>query len=742
MIKLLKFLKPFVAGLLLTVSLLFAQALCDLNLPDYMSDIVNTGIQQSGIEHAAPEAVSKNGMNLITSFMDDGEKKLIAENYILTDTGAKNTDGKTYGSLYPNAGSQIYVKIKTDKETSERLDNAFGRSVWTFINLMKNTMPQNGQSEADIADIKDIDITDLYRIQPLFENMPPETITEAHKKASANDPALLRQSGIMFARALYNELGADLNAIQTGYIIKTGLYMISVALLGGLAAVAVSFLSSIISVGVARDMRRKVFEKIESFSNNEFDKFSAASLITRCTNDVTQIQQLILMGIRMLCYAPIMGIGGVIMALRKTASMSWIIALAVTVILGLIIVIMSIAIPKFKSIQKLVDKLNLVSRENLSGMMVIRAFGTEKCELKRFDSANRDFTKTSLFVNRIMVFMMPAMMLIMNTLILLIVWTGSHEIADTAMRVGDMMAFMQYTMQVLMSFIMVSIMFIMVPRAAVSADRISEVLETELSIQDPEKPGRFLPEKKGYVEFKNVSFRYNGAEEDALRDITFTAVPGQTTAIIGPTGSGKSTICSLALRFYDVTQGSILVDGADIRSVRQKDLRAIISYVPQKGILLSGTIASNIKYGKKDASEEEVEAAASVAQAAGFIADKPERFGSEIAQGGTNVSGGQKQRLSIARAIAKKPEIFIFDDSFSALDLKTDAALRKSLKKHTGDSTVIIVAQRVSSIMNAEQIIVLDRGRIVGRGTHSELLETCPEYYEIASSQLSGGETA
>ena len=446
---------------------------------------------------------------------------------------------------------------------------------------------------------------------------------------------------------------------------------------------------------------------------------------------------LLMMGIRMICYAPIMGIGGVIMALRKSSSMSWIIALACVLLICLIMVVFVVAMPKFKLIQKLIDRLNLVSRENLNGLMVIKAFGTEEFERNRFDKSNRDLTRVNLFVNRVMVFMMPAMNLIMNGVMLLIVWIGSHQIAQSSMQVGDMMAFMQYSMQIIMSFLMISMMFIMVPRAAVSGDRISEVLETEPSIKDPGSPKPFLDSRKGYIEFKNVSFRYHGADNDVLEDITFTARPGETTAFIGSTGSGKSTLVNLIPRFYDVTSGEILVSGVNVKDVNQHDLHDQIGYVPQKGVLLSGTIDSNLKYGDKDASEEDVMAAATVAQAMEFISQKDEGFESPIAQGGSNVSGGQKQRLSIARALVKKPCIYIFDDSFSALDFKTDAALRSALKKYTGDSTVLIVAQRVSTIMNAEQIIVLDDGRIVGKGTHSELLENCPTYYEIAASQLS-----
>jgi len=546
----------------------------------------------------------------------------------------------------------------------------------------------------------------------------------------------------MLSRLFLGELGLDMHANQSSYILGIGMKMLFVALLGGLATILVSFISSRIAAKIAKNLRKEVFEKIESFSNNEFDKFSSASLITRCTNDITQIQRFFMMGIRMICYAPIMGIGGVIMALDKSVSMSWIIAVACLILIGTIMVLMSIVMPKFKAIQIMVDKLNLVSRENLTGLMVIRAFGTQAYEKKRFEVANENLTDTTLFVNRIMSLLMPMMTLVMSGISLAIVWVGAHQIANSTMQVGDMMAFMQYAMQIIMAFLMLSMMFILAPRAVVSANRIAEVLETENSITDPKDPKAFDATKKGLVEFRNVSFRYHGAEENALQDISFVAEPGKTTAIIGSTGSGKSTIANMAMRFYDVTEGAILVDGVDIRQVSQKELRDRIGYVPQKGILLSGTIGSNIRYGKKDATEAEVENASTIAQAMDFIGEKTEGFDSEISQGGSNVSGGQKQRLSIARALLKQPEILIFDDSFSALDFKTDFKLRKALKEHTGASTVLIVAQRVSTIMKAEQIIVLDEGRIVGRGTHAELLKNCPQYYEIASSQLSEEELA
>lgn len=737
MIKLAKYLKPFISGLTMAILLLFVQATCDLSLPNYMSDIVNTGIQNSGIKHAAPEAVSQNGIKLIKAFMTEDEKILVDDAYFSASVSDKNEKNKTYGSIYPGAVDTLFIKNELDQDTATELDQAFGTSTWALINIMQSMQQDRPASEEVSAGIGSVDIKQVYQLLPMLQNLPQDKVTEARNKALQNDEMLLTQGGTMLAKLFYTELGADTGAIATSYILAVGLKMLAIALLGGVATVLVSFISSKIAAGTARNLRRDVFNKIESFSNNEFDKFSTASLITRCTNDITQIQMLLMMGIRMVCYAPIMAIGGTVMALRKSVSMSWIIAAACTLLIGIILVIMSIAMPKFKIIQKLIDKLNLVSRENLSGLMVIRAFGTRAHEKNRFESANRNLTDTNLFVTRVMVFLMPAMMLIMNGVTLIIIWVGSHQIAESAMQVGDMMAFMQYAIQIIFSFLMISMMFVFIPRAAVSAERIAEVLETPESIVDPENPKAFNRDKKGVVEFRNVCFRYEGAEEDALNNITFTANPGQTTAIIGPTGSGKSTIANLILRFYDACKGQVVVDGVDVREVTQKDLRAIIGYVPQKGILLSGTIASNIRYGNQDATDSEVETAARVAQAIDFISEKTDRFESEIAQGGTNVSGGQKQRLSIARALAKNPEIFIFDDSFSALDFKTDITLRKALKEHTGDSTVIIIAQRVSTIINAQQIIVLEEGKIAGIGTHRELLKSCPEYYEIASSQLS-----
>jgi ATP-binding cassette subfamily B protein len=729
--KLAKYLKPFLFGLVLTIAVLFVQAICELILPNYMSDIVNVGIQQNGVEHAFPPALSQEGMNLITTFMDTEEKALVSDTYRLVSSKEAS---------YPAAGDWLYVVDLQSSEDSLLLESAFGTATWTMIYSLQ---AMGGQDEKTMTmDASSMDIFQLYGMLPLLAQLPDQVIQQAHRKALENNETIVKQSGIMLSRLFLSELGEDIASLQSSYILSIGVKMLLIALLGGFATVLVSFLSSRIAAGIAKNLRKDVFEKIESFSSSEFDTFSTASLITRCTNDITQIQRFFMMGIRMICYAPIMGIGGVFMALNKSSSMSWIIAVACLILIGTIMVLMSIVMPKFKAIQILVDKLNLVSRENLTGLMVIRSFGTQEYEKKRFTAANDNLTSTTLFVNRMMSLMMPMMTLVMSGVSLTIVWVGAKQIAASTMQVGDMMAFMQYAMQIIMAFLMLSVMFILAPRAAVSATRIAEVLSTKNSILDPKEPKAFDEKKKGLVEFRNVSFKYHGAEENALDAISFVAEPGRMTAIIGSTGSGKSTIANMLMRFYDVTEGEILVDGVDIRQVRQKDLRDRIGYVPQKGVLLSGTIGSNLRYGKQEASQDEVEIAATVAQSLDFIREKTDGFDSEISQGGSNVSGGQKQRLSIARALIKNPEIFIFDDSFSALDFKTDTKLRKALKEHTGDSTVLVVAQRVSTIMKAEQIIVLDEGKIVGQGTHSELLKSCPQYYEIASSQLSEEELA
>jgi ATP-binding cassette subfamily B multidrug efflux pump len=746
MLKLARYLKPFAWLLILSIVLLFGQAMCDLNLPNYMSDIVNVGIQQNGVRDAVPEAISQNGFTLITTFMTQDQKETVKDQYsLLGKDNLSSSDFDTYSTKYPLMKDEdVYVLKSTDENTFARLNSIFGETTWTMINFMKDQAAKTGTAgetapAADTAntDISDVDFTQMYSALPMLQQIPPQAFDSAREQAQKIPESMQIQTGAVMAKEFYTQIGMDIAQIQNNYIVRIGGYMLLISLGGIIAAIIVGYLAAKTAAGVARDLRRDVFAKVESFSNNEFDKFSTSSLITRTTNDITQVQMLIVMGVRMICYSPIIAIGGVIMAVNESVSMVWIIALAVILLIGIMLIVFAFALPKFKKIQKLVDKLNRVMRENLSGLMVIRAFSTQKHEENRFDNVNKELTSTNLAVNRIMVVIFPAMMLIMNTVSLLTVWVGAHQIADSAMQVGDMMAFMQYAMQIIFAFIMLSIMFIMIPRASVSASRIAEVLETEISIKDPKEPRKLGSSIRGELEFKDVSFRYEGAQEDVLSNITFTAKPGATTAFIGSTGSGKTTLINLIPRFYDVTGGQITIDGIDIREMTQHDLRNQIGYVSQKGILFSGTIASNLRYGDENASIEEIEKAARIAQAADFINEKPDKYDDPIAQDATNVSGGQKQRLSIARALVKKPSIYIFDDSFSALDFKTDAALRKALKEQTSNSTVLIVAQRISTIMHADQIIVLDEGKIVGKGTHEELMNSCKTYYEIATSQLS-----
>lgn len=740
MAKLAKYLKPYVWQILLCVILLFGQAMCDLNLPNFMSDIVNVGIQQSGIEEPLPKAVSEEGYRLISVFVTAQDREALSGVYRLVETGSE--EARQRQSEYPLLATRnVYILEESAGQPAlDSAADAYGTGAMTFLSFMKEMGSQDGgelSGELSSSNLETVDFDSLYQVLPMLEQMPESAFDKARAQAEGLDSSMSSQIGVAMTRLFYQELGMDVDGIRMRYILITGLYMLLLTLGVVAATIAVSFLASRISAGVARTLRHKVFEKVESFSLAEFDRFSTASLITRTTNDVTQVQMLLQMGIRMICYAPIIGIGGVIMAVNKSLSMTWIIAVGVLVLIGLILIVYAVAMPKFKIIQKLVDKLNLVTRENLSGMMVIRAFSTQSFEENRFDQANRDLTRVNRFVNRVMVFMMPSMMFIMNVISLVIVWVGGHQIEQAAMQVGDMMAFMQYAMQIIMAFLMISMMFILVPRAAVSAQRVSEVLDTEPSVTDIPDPKHFAGRPRGEITFKDVSFRYDEAESDVLEHISFTAKPGETTAFIGSTGSGKSTLINLIPRFYDVTQGEILFDGIDVRQLPQQELRRYIGYVPQKGILYSGDIASNLRLGDETATGEALQEAAAIAQATEFIDAMPDRFATDIAQGGGNVSGGQKQRLSIARALVKKAPVYIFDDSFSALDFKTDAALRRALKQYTGDSTVLIVAQRVSTIMHAEQIIVLDEGRVVGKGTHRELLHNCPTYREIASSQLS-----
>ena len=746
MLRIAKYLKPYLPLIVIAIALLFVQANADLSLPDYMSDIVNYGIQQGGVQNAVPTAIRQSEMNRLILFMSAGDKSLVQGSYTLVDKNSPDfaQKVKTFPAL---ANEPVYVLNDSDAALVSKLNPIMGRSILvvTFLQqAMADPLKATVMAQGMGIDLSKIPAgSDIFA---LMAKMPPATLanisdTISQKLATLGD-SMIVQMAVGPVKAEYNALGMDTSTIQSNYIFNTGMLMLLWALISGICAIAVGFLSARIAAGLARDLRKQVFKKVESFSSTEFDKFSTASLITRTTNDITQIQLVTFLMIRMVIYAPIIGIGGVIRALAKSTSMWWVIALAVIVLLGMIGTIFAITLPRFKVIQKLIDRLNLVSRENLAGMMVIRAFNMQSFEANRFDKANKDLTSNNLYINRVMVIMMPMMMLIMNGVSMLIIWVGAHQVAESTMQVGDMIAFMQYAMQIVMSFLMLSMMFIMLPRAAVSGDRVADVLETETAIEDPKEPRRFLEPFRGTVEFNDVCFRYPGAEEDVLHNISFTARPGETTAFIGTTGSGKSTIVSLIPRFYEVTGGAISLDGLDIRQVTQHDLREKIGYVPQKSTLFSGTIESNLTYADQNAQQARLEEAASIAQASEFIAAKPEGMQTEVSQGGTNVSGGQKQRLSIARALVKKAPIYIFDDSFSALDFKTDAALRKALKENTGASTMIIVTQRIATVKNAEQIIVLDEGRILGKGTHNELMESCDVYRDIALSQLSKEELA
>lgn len=727
--------------LLASILFLFVQANAELALPDYMSRIVNNGIQNDGIDTPLPIAIRQSEMNKLNLFLSETEKALVQSNYKLIDK--QTADYDKYVLQYPVLiDKPVFVLNQAKQFDPVQLTEIMVKAEGTLTFIQQAlTDPQKTTMLASVLKTNISNLPTGADVFTFISGLPDSTLAEMseaiHRNFTAMGKQFLNQTAISFVKQEYSALGVNTALLQTNYILNTGLTMLVISLLTVVSAIAVGFLSSRTAAGFARDLRNRVFERVESYSSAEMDKFSTASLITRTTNDVTQLQIVVVMMMRMIIFAPIMGIGSIIRAIGKSTSMWWLLALAVIVLLGLIIVIFSITLPRFKKMQKLIDRLNLVSRENLTGMMVIRAFNMQSFEEKRFDAANQDLTANSLFVNRIMVLMMPVMTIVMNGLSLLIIWVGAQQVAQSTMQVGDMMAFMQYAMQIMFSFVMTSIMFFVLPRASVSADRIADVLETDPIIKDPLQPTKFPEPFRGTIEFRNVSFRYPDAEEDVLHDISFTAKPGQTTAFIGTTGSGKSTLVSLIPRFFDVTGGSVLIDGIDIREVSQQDLREKIGYVPQKSNLFSGTIRSNLSYADENAEEERLLHAAEIAQASGFIQSLSDGLNSPIAQGGSNVSGGQRQRLAIARALVKNAPIYIFDDSFSNLDFKTDAALRKALKETTGASTLLVITQRISTIMNSEQIIVLDEGRIVGKGTHHELLKTCDVYHGIASAQLS-----
>jgi len=733
--KVLRYVKPYTLLVLAAVLFVFIQAMSELTLPDYMSKIVNVGIQQSGIENAVPEAISSSTMEKVLLFVPQDKKDDILNMYKLLTKGSD--DYSSYLKKYPLLSKEdIYVLKKKDRDSIDRVNVQMGKAILAAFGIEK----MKKEAKGGIINFNGRQIPASIDLFAILKQLPQEQINqiqqEINKKFSSLGDSMIVQAAAVAIKDEYKKIGIDIGKMQNAYIIKMGLLMLLLTLVSAISTILVAFFAARVAAGVARDLRKDVFSKVESFSIEEFDKFSTASLITRTTNDIMQIQMLLVIGIRMIFFAPVMGFGGVIKALSKSVSMSWIIALAVIVLLGLIMILYAIAMPKFMIMQKLIDKLNLVARENLSGIMVVRAFNAQKFEEQRFDEANRDLTKVGLFVNRAMAVLFPSMLFIMNGTTLLIVWVGAHYIENSSMQVGDMLAFMQYAIQIIFSFLMLSMLFILVPRAAVSAGRIEEVLSTEPSIKNPEKPEKFREDMKGMVEFKNVFFKYPGAEEYVLENINFKVMPGQTVGIIGRTGSGKSTLVNLIMRFYDATEGQVLVNGVDVRSVKVEDLRERIGYVPQKSWLFSGTIKSNLKIGNDFATDEDLRQAAEIAQALEFIEEKPQKFDTEIAQGGTNVSGGQKQRLSIARALVKNPDIYIFDESFSALDFRTELKLRRALKEKLKDKTVIIVSQRIATLIHADQIIVLEDGKIAGIGKHEELLKTCETYREIALSQL------
>ena len=732
-----KYAASYWKAMIAIVLILVVQAYCDLSLPAYTSDIVNVGIQQGGIEDEVPRQIATEEMEKLLLFVSEDDQQTVMDAYTEDNTSYKKEAYVLKDSVAEDEHTLRKLKeilqipmmmtsgIESGSDTTKQMEEKLKEQ-------MSQGMSQGMQQSVPLDDMS---MFDLLKMLPAEQRAT--MVEKIEEQMSEMPDTILDQAAVSFCRSAYKDLGMDMDQTQIHYLLKTGGQMAALALLGMAASIMVAFLASRVGASAGRDLRSGVFHKVVGFSNNEFNHFSTASLITRSTNDIQQIQMLIVMLLRMVLYAPILAIGGVLQVMKTNVSMSWIIGLAVIIIAFVVLLLFLVVMPKFKVLQNLVDKLNLVTREILTGLPVIRAFSTEKHEEERFDDANRTLTKTNLFVNRAMTFMMPVMMFVMNGVSVLIVWTGAHGISDGQMQVGDMMAFIQYTMQIIMGFLMLCMISIMLPRAAVAADRVEEVLKSETMIHDPKQEKHFPEDGKGVLTFDHVSFRYPGADEDVLEDITFTAKPGETTAIIGSTGSGKSTLVNLIPRFYDVTSGDIMLDGVDIREVKQQELREKLGYVPQKGVLFSGDIASNIMFGNSHGSDDEMIEAAEIAQATEFIDTKPEKYKSPISQGGLNVSGGQKQRLSIARAIAKHPQVFIFDDSFSALDYKTDVTLRRALAEKTSGSTVLIVAQRISTILHAEQIIVLDEGKVAGKGTHAELLKNCPVYREIAESQLS-----
>ncbi len=758
--KLFKNLKPYWKSVLIIVVLLAVQAFCDLSLPQYTSDIIDVGIQNSGVAHILPEKITAEELERAQLFMTDAEQKQWQNAYDGEDRSAdlseKELDELDSDLLVPillnyqmsmmneDSFRQMLAQQQTDPNAAEQMQQMsiadIGASMGVELKPFQRTEEDDDGNETTVTCV---DVRPLFAAMQQSGQLSEETITEMRSQLEemldTMGDSLVQSMGVAYAVQCDKDAGLDVDKIQTSYLWRTGGKMMAMAFAMMAAAICVGYVASRVGAGVGRDLRGKVFRRVMQFSSAEMDQFSTASLITRSTNDVQQVQMVTAIFLRMLLYAPILGVGGVLKVVHTGAGMGWVIVLAVLVILGIVSVLMSIAMPKFQKMQTLVDKVNLVSREILTGLSVIRAFGREKTEEKRFDQANRDLTKTNLFVNRVMTFMMPIMMLIMYSLTILIVWVGAHRVDGGSMQVGSMTAFITYAMMIVMSFLMLTMMSVMLPRASVAAGRIDEVLQTETSVKEPEAP-KHLESCQGVLRFDHVSFRYPHAEEDALSDISFTAEPGKTTAIIGSTGCGKSTLVNLIPRLYDISDGSLTLDGIELRQLPLEDLRRQVGFVPQKGVLFSGTISSNLRFGNPDAADAEVQQAAAIAQATEFIEEKPDQYESSIAQGGTNVSGGQKQRLTIARAIAKHPKIFVFDDSFSALDLKTDAALRKALGEQVQNSTMIIVAQRISTILHADQILVLDEGRIVGKGTHAELLRSCEVYQQIAKSQLSASE--